>query len=103
MEQKKYKISLTLSVCESLHNCIVTLMMKEVSGDDDKMHMAILAEIKDRLFIKMNNIQKVYAISFTPAQAFALRILAIDYQMPKTTQLGNKLHQMANEIHQFYQ
>lgn len=42
---------------------------------------------------------KQSTISFTPAQAFALRILYTDYINNPTCYLGNKLHILAVEVH----
>lgn len=103
MLTKKYKTKLKLDVIQSLHSIIGMLIMTKVEADDDKLLFSVLADIKGIMSDRMDNLQKEASFSFTPAQAFALRILSTDYVMNKTTQTGNRLHQIANEVHNFYQ
>ena len=103
MLTKKYKAKFTLDVIQSLYNIISMLITTKVEADDDKLLFSVLADIKGIMSDRMDNVQKEATISFTPAQAFALRILSTDYVMNKTTQTGNRLHQISNEVHNFYQ
>ncbi|HMO62224.1 MAG TPA: hypothetical protein PKC39_08255 [Ferruginibacter sp.] len=88
---------------EGLHGMIQVLLAKPVQADDDKLHYAVLAEIKCLAEKRLIDVRKEYSISFTPAQAMALRILATDYITEKTSYIGNHLHAMSNQIHQLYQ
>ena len=100
---KPYKTKLSRQMLESLHSLIELLLASQVNDDDDKMHFAVLAEIKHRLYQKLDSVQNEYHASFTPAQAFALRILALNYATDIKTYTGNRLHQIANEVHKQYQ
>lgn len=103
MKPKKYKIKLSVDFIESLHNVIGVLILTKVDADDDKLLFSVLADVRGIMSERLNTEQKESTISFTPAQAFALRILSTDYVMNKTTQTGNRLHQISNEVHNFYQ
>ena len=103
MPQKKYKTKLSLDIIQSLHSIIGMLIITKVEADDDKLLFSVLADVKGIMSDRMDTLQKEATISFTPAQAFALRILSTDYVMNKTTQVGNRLHQISNEVHNFYQ
>ncbi|MCX6210090.1 MAG: hypothetical protein NTZ59_11505 [Bacteroidetes bacterium] len=66
------------------------------------MHYANLNEILIRAKQKCIIYKLDYSFSFTPAQAFALRLLTEKYVIDYTSYLGNKLHQLSNQIHQQY-
>lgn len=99
MKPKTYKKKLSRQIVEGLHDLIQVLLAKPVTEDDDKLHYAVLAEIKQAAEKRLLDVRKEYTISFSPAQAFALRILATDYMTEKTSYMGNQLHLMSNEIH----
>jgi hypothetical protein len=86
-------------LAETLKQRIETILDNDPANDDDKLHCAVLAEIRDRLYVKLIKHQTDYTISFTPAQAFALRILYTDYINNPTCYLGNKLQVLAVEVH----
>lgn len=98
----KYKFAMKRQLAETLKQSIEEVLDNNPVNDDDKLHYAVLAEIKDRLYAKLGKYQTNYTISFTPAQAFALRILYTDYINNPTSYLGNKLHGLAVEVHQQY-
>ena len=98
----KYKLAMKRQLAETLKQSIETVLINHPANDDDKLHYAVLSEIRDRLYAKLGKNQTSYIISFTPAQAFALRILYTDYINNPTSYLGNKLHMLAVEVHQQY-
>ena len=95
----KYKWAIKHQLAETLKECIEAILQDAPGNDDDKLLFAALAEIKDRLYTKLGKYQDEYTISFTPAQAIALRILYMDYINNPTSYLGNRLHQVAMEVH----
>ena len=103
MKLKPYETKLDRDFMECLQIIIAKLIASDLQEDDDKMLMCLLAEIKHRIYLKLDNGQKETTMSFTPAQAFALRILFTDYVMDNSTSTGNKLHRIANQVHKFYQ
>ena len=103
MNHKKFKTQLKRDHIEGLFNSINALLQREVDNDDEKLLFAVLAQVNGRLYDKLGTWQKEYKISFSPAESFALRILAIDYFAGRHTEyLGNKLHLIAAEIHKHY-
>lgn len=98
----KFKVSLKRQMAETLKQCIETVLENEPADDDDKLLFSALAEIRDRLYSKLGKYQQEYSISFTPAQAVALRILYVDYINNPTSYLGNQLHLVALEVHKQY-
>lgn len=96
---RKYKTSFKREMVESVKQVIEHILRTAPKTDDDRLHFAVLSEIRDRLYSKLGNYQDDYTISFTPSQAFALRILYTDYFNDPTTYLGNKLHQIATEVY----
>lgn len=99
---KGYKTKLTHQMTEAFINVITNILNTEYEEDDDKLVMAALDEVRIRLMKKTINHQTQYTVTFTPAQAIALRILYVHYVCTERTQLSNRLHQIANEVHQLY-
>lgn len=99
---KKFKTKLKLDAVEALHDYLNEQLRFEVNTDDERLHFACLVEVKNILYIKLAKIQQDYQLTFTPAQAIALRILSTSYVTEITSFLGNKLHQLSNQINQQY-
>ncbi len=99
---RPYKCTMKRQFAECLITCIEQLIVKDVSCDDDRLHFAILGEIKDRVFIKLLKPKTEFGITLTPAQAIALRVLYTDYFNNPITYLGNKLHAISVEVAQQY-
>jgi len=97
--KSKYKFEMKRQLAETLKQRIDAILDNDPANDDDKLHYAVLTEIRDRLYVKLIKYQTDYTISFTPAQAFALRILYTDYINDPTCYLGNKLRALAVEVH----
>ena len=100
---KKYKCTLKRELLELLKQYIEAIIENtQQANDDDKMHSALLAEISDKIYNKLGRFQTEYQISFTAAQALALRILYTDYITEPTSYLGNKMHEIAMGVHKQY-
>jgi hypothetical protein len=99
-QTNKFKIEIKRPFAETLKESIDAILQSSPSDDDDKLLFSALAEVKDRLYLKLGKFQPAYSISFTPTQALALRILYLDYVNNPTSYLGNGLHQVALEVDQ---
>lgn len=99
---KGYKTKLTHQMTEAFINVITNMLNTTYEDDDDKLVMAALDEVRIRLMKKSINVQTQYTITFTPTQAIALRILYVHFFSIERTQFSNRLHQIANEVHQLY-
>ena len=73
------------------------------SGNAMCKYLVICKHINNKIYLKMLNQQTDYTLSLTISEAIALRILYTDYLQDATTSLGNRLHQISNEVHRLYQ
>lgn len=96
---KPYKTKFKRNLLEALQAYIEQLLDQGSNQDDDRLLLSVLAEIHRRIAIKLYTPQHEYQVSFTPAQAMALRLLYIDYICQPESYLGNKMHMVANEVH----
>lgn len=103
MNQKKYSCKLKREVMEAINTLIDALLQTKNMSDDDKLLMSVLAQVRHKIYVKLDLVQVECRISLSPAEAFALRLLSTDYVADKTTSVGNRLHQIANEVHRQYQ
>lgn len=99
---KKFTTKQRREFYEGLVQMIGDLLNTSPLNDDDKLHIAVLAELQLPLQKKLLIYQQQYTHSFTPAQAFALRILYNGYYNDPKTYMGNLLHGISNQIHQTY-
>lgn len=99
---KGYKTSLTHSMAEAFISVITNVLNAKYEDDDDKLVMAALDEVRVRLMKKVINWQQQYTITFTPAQALALRILYVHFMPIELNQFTNRLRQLADEVHKQY-
>lgn len=99
---KPYKCQMKRQFAEALMQVIDRLIADAPDEDDDRMHLALLGEIKERLYTKLGKPKMDFGITFTPAQAIALRILYTDYIQNPNSYIGNKLHTIALEVAQQY-
>lgn len=76
-------------------------LMKK-STDIEKMLLAALIEIKDRLYLKLGKQKKEYGITLTPVQAIALRVLYTKFVNDPSTYMGSKLMLISNEVDKLY-
>ena len=99
-QTNKFRVEIKRPFAETLKESIDMILQNSPGDDDDKLLFAALAEVKDRLYLKLVKFQPEYTISFTPTQALALRILYLDYVNNPTSYLGNRLHQVALDVEQ---
>ena len=97
---KKFTTKQRREFFEGLVQMISDLLGTTPLSDDDKMLIAVLAEMQLPLQKKLLVYQQAYTHSFTPAQAFALRILYVNYYNDPKTYMGNLLLGISNKIHQ---
>ena len=101
MSQNKYKTKLKKEMAEALLQVICRVLEYNIpADDDDKLLFATLDEIRRKLDVKLLDYNQSYNLTFSPAQAFALRILSTSYVLDYTSYLGNKLLKISNEVHQ---
>ena len=63
--KSKYKFEMKRQLAETLKQRIETILNNDPANDDDKLHYAVLAEIKDRLYVKLIKYQTDYTISLS--------------------------------------
>jgi hypothetical protein len=103
MQSKPLKRKLRRDALQGITDTIKVLLAAPVTTDDDKLHFAVLAEIASMGEKKLLDVRSDYTINFSPAQAIAIRILAVDYMYDaKTSYIGNTLHQISNQAHKQY-
>lgn len=96
-----YKTKMDRVQMEAFEKIIDVLLCSKVINYTDAMWLCLLSEIKDMLYRKFGDVKKEYKLSFTPAQAFAVFQVSL-YMADVTTDMGNKLHTMRNEIRELY-
>jgi hypothetical protein len=99
---KKFSTTLKYDMVEAIKQAIEILLQTKPIDDETKYLFCSLHEIRSILYKRLDKQQGEFKISFTPAQAFALRIMAIEYVYDVRTQLGNKMHAIANQVHKHY-
>jgi len=99
---KKYKTKLKYDFMEALVEIAdSTIKLYPVETDDDRLFIAGLAEARSCLYKRLENYRLEYTVSFTPVQAFALRLLHAARRIlnPYT---ANRLRQISDEVHKHY-
>lgn len=101
---KKYSTKLKYDFAEALVEVIAEALVQITpADDDDRLFLAALAEVKTRLQTKLVTWRPAYTVSFSPVQALSLRLLYTDeFRGQSPTYTGNRLRQIADEIHQHY-
>lgn len=99
---KGFKVQLKHEIAEGIVALIESLNSIRFEDFDDKLVMAGLIELKIRLQKRIINYQQQYKLTLTPVQAIALRIMCNEYVTGVNSYLGNKLRQLADEIHKQY-
>ncbi len=101
---KKYSAKMKAAFINDLHQFIAQLLSREWEDMDDKLLMAVLSEIKDKIYDMLKYSKQEYKLSLTPAQALALRTMYLGFfGNDVKSYLGNNLFQLSNKIDQFYQ
>lgn len=99
---KPYKTVLKFDVCEAIITLINSLHEFKYEDDNDKIVVAALEEVRVKLSKRIITYQTKYTVSFTPAQALAMRILYTDFLTGTNNQLGNRLRMIADEVHKHF-
>jgi hypothetical protein len=99
---KKYKLKFKADHGTALINCIDTVLNVEAANKAEKLVMAGLLEVKQKLVGKMFGGQMEYKMSLTHVQALALHLLPEMIDLVPTTQIGGFLLNTSNEIAQKY-
>ncbi len=71
--------------------------------DTDKLTIATLAELKQRIDVRLLTVKKEYNITLTHPQAIAMRLLYTGFINEFKTYLCNKLFTIANQVQKNYQ
>ncbi len=100
---KKLKIELKHNMAEALVQLLGDYIEMNYVDADDQLVMAVLAEFKMSLMQRLLQPQNKYGFTLKPAVAIALRIFYDDFIDDFTTQVGNKLMQISNQVKQQYQ
>lgn len=98
---KSYKTKLRRDFAIELQKQLDSYITTPVKNDTDKIIVSLFAEVSLMLANQTNVVEPQYKIKLTPAQAFALRLLHL-YIHDNISYFGNRLHQIANEIHKQY-
>lgn len=95
---KGVKIEFKYEFAEGLIKIIDELLGYGCIADDDKLVMAGLHEVKQRLQQRMLVFKKQYTFTLSPVQSLAMRILYTDFTHNHKGYMGTKLLQIANEV-----
>lgn len=95
---KGVKVEFKYAFAEGLIKIIDELAVCGYMEDDDKMVIAALVEVKQRLYQRMGISKLQYTMTLTPVQSLAMRILYTDFLTPDKGYMGNKLLQIANDV-----
>lgn len=79
------------------------LMEYQHLEDTDKLVMATLDKLKQRIEARLIIIKKEYSIALTHSEAIAMRLLYTGFVCEYKTYLGSKLHQISNQVNKTYQ
>jgi hypothetical protein len=99
---KQVKISFNHSFAEGLIQLIDEVLANKYEADDDKLVMAGLSEIRHRLYLKVEGVQKEYTMTLTAVQALSLRILYTDFINEPATYMGSKLMLISEDVAKKY-
>lgn len=95
---KALKVEFKYAFAQGMIQLIDDLLSKRYEDDDDKIVMAALLEVKQRLYLRMANTRAQYTITMTPVQSIALRILATQFINNHKSYMGSKLLKIANDV-----
>lgn len=92
------KIELKADMAEALVLLFGEYLNMNYTEADDKLVMAVLADLRISLMKKLLNPKPKYKITLEAAAAIALQIFYDDFIDEYTTSVGNKLHQISNQV-----
>jgi len=88
---------------EFFEKLIDELLSYSYTEDADKLLMASLQEVVLKIKMKLITFQPKYKVQFSIPQSIALGILYTEFIDEYHTYLGNKLHQISNDVKQKFQ
>lgn len=101
--QKKFKLQLKHQMAEAFLECIKKVLTAyKPQDDDDAIWLSCLDELRLVLETRLLQYKPNYTFSIKPSLAFSIRILNNSFNRDTSTYLGNKLLQISNSIHKFY-
>jgi hypothetical protein len=100
---QNYKTKITFAFATGFMQLINRMLTDNIcKADDDKLMLAALVELKEKIYVKMKTVKKDYTLTVSPAQAIAMRVLYTNYINNPTTFMGNKLMLISNEVEKLY-
>lgn len=101
---KGIKIEFKHDFAEGLIQIIDELMKSKFEDDDDKLVMAGLVEIKQRILTRFVQPKSRYTMTLSAVQSFSIRILHNEFlKNHEKTYMGMKLLQISNDVEKQYQ
>lgn len=100
---KKLKIELKHDIAEALVPLIGQYIEANYVDADDMLVMAVLGEFRMSIMQRLLQPQTKYRFTLKPAVSIALRIFYDDFIDDYSTQVGNRLMQISNQVKQQYQ
>ncbi len=100
---KGIKVKQKAAFFEGLITLLYQLFKNIPVSEDDKLVFACLQEVYEKVQIRTVRTQDEYSIRFTVSQSIALSIFFSDYINEYKSYMGNKLHEISNEVKQKYQ
>ena len=93
---KRFKIKIPNELLCGLYEELTNVLNDQWDDDDDRLLMAVMAEVRSRLYEKIDNYKKQHTITFSPAQALAIRNYYLTFHTNDvSTYMGNGLHRIA--------
>lgn len=103
MTNQGLQVKLKHDFAEGLIKLIDNYLALEYLEDDEKLIICGLAEIRHRLYMRVEKFQKEYTLTLSPVQAISLRLFYTDFINETSTYMGSKLHLISNEVAKKYQ
>ncbi len=100
---KKFKIKIPNDLLCALYEELCTVLNDKWDDDDDRLLMAVMAEVKSKLYAKIDYYKPQHSVSFTPAQALAIRNYYLSFHPNDVSSyIGNGLHRISCMTDQFF-
>lgn len=96
---KELNSKFTRDFLEGLQVIIGKVLTTPTEDDNDKLLYCVIASINTRISKKLCDDKSIFSIKFDPAELIALRLLYTGFVNDTTSFIGNKLHQISNEVH----
>ncbi len=99
---EKFKTKEKAAFVTGLEKIIDKELLTASESELECLYLAVLSEVKQKIYNKMGEVKKAYSFSFTPAQAMALRVLFLIKAKSVDMYMCNRMLQVANSIQQHY-